>query len=114
VAVRCEAVRSIALASHNRQSPHPPLQTPHPPQRPAPAKIWKRRFVKLLVVGDSGLGKTTLISSLLNTAQETVQVHDGTGTSLQDFKSDPESLVTSVSWKDEVRACWRARARRGG
>jgi hypothetical protein len=54
-----------------------PPATPPPPKkraRPAPAKIWQRRFVKMLVVGDSGLGKTTLISSLLNTAQETVQV----------------------------------------
>jgi septin family protein len=35
--------------------------------------------VKVLVVGDSGLGKTTLISSLLNTAQELVQVCCGRG-----------------------------------
>jgi hypothetical protein len=27
-----------------------------------------------------------------------LQVHDGTGTSLADFKNDPESLVTSVRW----------------
>ncbi|KAI8474151.1 MAG: Septin-domain-containing protein [Monoraphidium minutum] len=80
------------------------------PSRPAPTKIWKRRFLKLLIVGDSGLGKTTLISSLLNNAHETVAVHDGTGTSLTEFKNDPESLVTTISWKDEeAREVWLVR-----
>lgn len=27
------------------------------PMRPQPTKIWRRKFVKVLVVGDSGLGK---------------------------------------------------------
>jgi septin 7 len=66
--------------------------------------------VKVIIVGDSGLGKTTLISSLLNTAQETVAVHDGTGTRLSDFRRDPESLVTSLSWKDDAaREVWTLR-----
>lgn len=30
-------------------------------RRPKPRKMWQRRHVKVLVVGDSGLGKTTLV-----------------------------------------------------
>lgn len=44
------------------------------PSRPQPSKIWKTRFVKVLVVGDSGLGKTTLISSLVSTPGEHLEV----------------------------------------
>lgn len=44
------------------------------PMRPQPTKIWRRKFVKVLVVGDSGLGKTTLISSLLSKPGEQLQV----------------------------------------
>lgn len=44
------------------------------PMRPQPTKIWKRKFVKLMVVGDSGLGKTTLISALLSKPGEQLQV----------------------------------------
>jgi polynucleotide 5'-kinase involved in rRNA processing len=44
------------------------------PLRPQPTKIWKRKFVKLMVVGDSGLGKTTLISALLSKPGEQLQV----------------------------------------
>jgi hypothetical protein len=46
------------------------------PLRPQPTKIWKRKFVKLMVVGDSGLGKTTLISALLSKPGEQLQVGD--------------------------------------
>lgn len=88
------------------------------PSRPAPAKIWRRRFVKILVVGDSGLGKTTLITSLLNTAAEMVQVHDGTSTPLSDFKADPESLVTSIRWGACACVCvcvwWEGRGEEAG
>lgn len=44
------------------------------PMRPQPTKIWRRKFVKVLVVGDSGLGKTTLISALLSKPGEQLQV----------------------------------------
>lgn len=33
-------------------------------RRPKPRKMWQRRHVKVLVVGDSGLGKTTLVRPL--------------------------------------------------
>lgn len=71
------------------------------PMRPQPTKIWRRKFVKVLVVGDSGLGKTTLISSLLSKPGEQLQVHDGTTTPLNQFMKDPDSLITRVTWKDE-------------
>eukprot|EP00878_Enallax_costatus_P026451 GHUV01028385.1.p1 GENE.GHUV01028385.1~~GHUV01028385.1.p1 ORF type:complete len:454 (+),score=123.94 GHUV01028385.1:250-1611(+) len=71
------------------------------PMRPQPTKIWKRKFVKLMVVGDSGLGKTTLISALLSKPGEQLQVHDGTNTPLNQFLKDPDSLITRVTWKDE-------------
>ncbi|KAF8059198.1 SYP22 [Scenedesmus sp. PABB004] len=71
------------------------------PLRPQPTKIWKRKFVKVMVVGDSGLGKTTLISALLSKPGEQLQVHDGTNTPLGQFLKDPDSLVTRVTWKDE-------------
>eukprot|EP00879_Flechtneria_rotunda_P011653 GHRR01012173.1.p1 GENE.GHRR01012173.1~~GHRR01012173.1.p1 ORF type:complete len:312 (+),score=71.88 GHRR01012173.1:298-1233(+) len=71
------------------------------PMRPQPTKIWKRKFVKLMVVGDSGLGKTTLISALLSKPGEQLQVHDGTNTPLNQFVKDPDSLITRVTWKDE-------------
>eukprot|EP00775_Hariotina_reticulata_P008769 gene8769-8948_t len=71
------------------------------PLRPQPTKIWKRKFVKLMVVGDSGLGKTTLISALLSKPGEQLQVHDGTNTPLAQFLKDPDSLITRVTWKDE-------------
>eukprot|EP00882_Tetradesmus_deserticola_P031068 GHRQ01035114.1.p1 GENE.GHRQ01035114.1~~GHRQ01035114.1.p1 ORF type:complete len:132 (+),score=39.61 GHRQ01035114.1:688-1083(+) len=47
------------------------------PLRPQPTKVWKRKFVKLMVVGDSGLGKTTLISALLSKPGEQLQVRTG-------------------------------------
>jgi len=51
------------------------------PMRPQPTKIWRRKFVKVLVVGDSGLGKTTLISALLSKPGEQLQVrpHSSSG-----------------------------------
>ena len=44
------------------------------PTRPRPRKLWRRAYAKLLVVGDSGLGKTTLIKALLSTSGERLQV----------------------------------------
>ena len=34
--------------------------------RPRPTKLWKKRFVKIMMIGDSGLGKTTLVRTLLS------------------------------------------------
>lgn len=44
------------------------------PKRPRPHKIWKKKYIKVLVVGDSGLGKTTLVKSLMSTPGERLQV----------------------------------------
>jgi septin 7 len=77
------------------------------PQRPRPHKIWKKKYIKVLVVGDSGLGKTTLVKTLLSTPGERLQVHDGTYTPTEQFVKDPESLCSTVTWKDEEdRVIW--------
>ena len=44
------------------------------PKRPRPHKIWKKKYIKLIVVGDSGLGKTTLIKCLSSIPGERMQV----------------------------------------
>lgn len=44
------------------------------PCRPRPHKIWRKKYIKLIVVGDSGLGKTTLIKSLISIPGERLQV----------------------------------------
>mmetsp|Transcript_9217 Transcript_9217/g.19716 ORF Transcript_9217/g.19716 Transcript_9217/m.19716 type:complete len:478 (-) Transcript_9217:817-2250(-) len=77
-------------------------------RRPRPHKIWKKKFIKLLVVGDSGLGKTTLVKSLMSTPGERLQhVHDGSYTPTEQFRKDPESLCSTVSWRDEEdRIIW--------
>lgn len=33
--------------------------------RPRARKKWTNRYVKILIIGDSGLGKTTLVNCLL-------------------------------------------------
>jgi septin 7 len=77
------------------------------PRRPRPHKAWRRRYVKLLVVGDSGTGKTTLVRTLLSTPGEQLQVHDGSSTPAAQFARDPESLCTTVAWRDEEdRVVW--------
>lgn len=40
-------------------------------------QIWKKKFIKVLIVGDSGLGKTTLVKTLLSTPGERLQVRRG-------------------------------------
>lgn len=76
-------------------------------KRPRPHKIWKKKYIKVLVVGDSGLGKTTLIKTLLSTPGERLQVHDGSYTPGEVFRKDPESLCSTVTWKDEEdRVIW--------
>ncbi|KAF5841669.1 septin-like protein [Dunaliella salina] len=77
------------------------------PKRPRPHKIWKKKYIKVMVVGDSGLGKTTLVRALLSTPGERMQVHDGTYTSKEQWLKDPESLCSTVSWRDEEdRTIW--------
>eukprot|EP01026_Neomeris_dumetosa_P013560 TRINITY_DN1476_c0_g1_i11.p2 TRINITY_DN1476_c0_g1~~TRINITY_DN1476_c0_g1_i11.p2 ORF type:complete len:427 (-),score=70.18 TRINITY_DN1476_c0_g1_i11:736-2016(-) len=71
------------------------------PKRPKPHKVWKKRFVKILVVGDSGLGKTTLIRTLLSVPGENIQLHDGSGTNLAIFQKKPSVLCSELQWKDE-------------
>ncbi|KAI8474148.1 MAG: septin-like protein [Monoraphidium minutum] len=77
------------------------------PRRPRPHKIWRKKFIKVLIVGDSGLGKTTLVKTLLSTPGERLQVHDGTFTPSSQFVKDPDSLCSTVTWKDEEdRVIW--------
>ncbi|MEW5302830.1 MAG: hypothetical protein WDW36_005573 [Sanguina aurantia] len=73
--------------------------------RPRPHKIWKKKYIKVMVVGDSGLGKTTLIKSLISIPGERVQVHDGSHTPVSQFSRDPESLCSTISWRDEEDRC---------
>ncbi|KAK9829836.1 hypothetical protein WJX72_008171 [[Myrmecia] bisecta] len=72
------------------------------PSRPRPTKQWRRKFVKIMVVGDAGLGKTTLIRSLLSVPGQHIPLHDGSETSHAQFRRDPESLCSTIEWKDEV------------
>jgi hypothetical protein len=66
-------------------------------------------------VGDSGLGKTTLVKTLLSTPGERLQVHDGTFTPASQFVKDPDSLCSTVTWKDEEdRVIWVYRIQVGG
>lgn len=69
-------------------------------RRPQPHRSWSQRYVKFLVVGDSGLGKTTLCQCLLSVPGFDLELHDGTATSHQQFLESPESLCTTVSWDD--------------
>ena len=51
-------------------------------------------------VGDSGLGKTTLIRALFSVPGQELQLHDGTETSPEQFRRDPDSLCSTISWED--------------
>lgn len=63
--------------------------------------------MKLVVVGDSGLGKSTLIKALLSTPNERLQVKNGNH---DKFRQDPDSLCTSITWRDDVdRVVWTCR-----
>eukprot|EP00892_Ulva_mutabilis_P009731 jgi/Ulvmu1/712/UM010_0084.1 len=69
-------------------------------RRPKPRKMWQRRHVKVLVVGDSGLGKTTLVRCLLAVPGEAMVLHDGSSTSFHEFTKRPEDFLSSVEWDD--------------
>lgn len=76
-------------------------------KRPRPHKIWRKKYIKLMVVGDSGLGKTTLVKALMSTPGERLQVHDGSYTPTEQFLRDPDSLCSTISWRDEEdRVIW--------
>ncbi|KAG1659901.1 hypothetical protein FOA52_006607 [Chlamydomonas sp. UWO 241] len=51
--------------------------------------------------GARGLGKTTLIRTLMSTPGERLQVHDGSFTPTSQFLRDPESLCSTITWRDE-------------
>jgi hypothetical protein len=70
-------------------------------RRPKPKKMWQRRFVKVLVVGDSGLGKTTLVRCLLAVPGESMILHDGSSTSFEEFKKNPTDFLSTVEWDDD-------------
>uniref|UniRef100_A0A061SDN1 Septin 7 n=1 Tax=Tetraselmis sp. GSL018 TaxID=582737 RepID=A0A061SDN1_9CHLO len=77
------------------------------PQRPRPTKLWTKRYVKIMVVGDSGLGKTTLIRTLLSGPGEKLDLHDGSETSHREFLKNPEALCSTLTWDDDVdRVTW--------
>eukprot|EP00803_Ostreobium_quekettii_P005029 evm.model.scf_1938.3 EVM.evm.TU.scf_1938.3 scf_1938:15823-21218(-) len=74
---------------------------------PRPHKVWRKRHVKLMVVGDAGLGKTTLIRTLLSIPGHKVQMHDGSETTMGQFRREPDSLCSQISWRDdEDRVEW--------
>lgn len=73
------------------------------PMRPQPTKIWRRKFVKVMVVGDSGLGKTTLISALLSKPGEQLQVREGEQEGRQ---CTAPTVCCSTKRQHSVLACW--------
>ena len=55
-------------------------------------------YVNFMVLGESGLGKTTFIKNLSSNYQVLdPNVHDGSSTSLKQFHSDPYSLRTLLA-----------------
>ena len=64
------------------------MQTP--PER-------KPMHVNLLVIGQSGLGKTTFIKHMFEDYQSAdFQPHDGSSTRMEDFDADPARLCTHL------------------
>ena len=57
----------------------PPAHELLGPLRPKPFPTWKHRYFKILIVGDSGLGKTTLVRALLSVPGQRLELHDGAG-----------------------------------
>ena len=72
-------------------------------KRPTARKTrWQSRYVKLLVIGDSGLGKTTLVRCLLAVPGQPLTLHDGSSTCLKEFNKDPSQFLSTVEWDDEA------------
>lgn len=64
-------------------------------------------YVNFMVMGESGLGKTTFIHNLVNSYKtQKAQPSDGSSTSLAQFQSDPDSLKTILD-PMEVREAGR-------
>ena len=57
--------------------------------------------MQLLVIGDSGLGKTTLVRCLLAVPGEPITLHDGSSTDFRTFDRDPDVYLSTVEWDDE-------------
>lgn len=72
------------------------------PARPRPTKKWVTRHVKMMLVGDSGLGKTTLLRTLLSGPGDKLELHDGSETSHREFMRRPDSLCSTLIWEDDV------------
>ena len=71
-------------------------------KRPTARKTrWQNRSVKLLVIGDSGLGKTTLVRCLLAVPGQNMTLHDGSSTNFEEFNKDPSVYLSQVEWDDE-------------
>ena len=82
-------------------------------KRPQAKKAWTNRYVKLLVIGDSGLGKTTLVKCLLATPGEGLALHDGSSTTFEEFRKNPAKYCSVVEWDDdEDHVHWTYQARR--
>lgn len=56
----------------------------------------------VLMVGESGLGKTTFISNLVSSFKvaNVAKVQDGSATTLSQFQADPDSLRTVLESMD--------------
>lgn len=64
--------------------------------RPDIEELPQRQYLKILMAGESGLGKTTFVRNLFQDYHPEVTVHDGTATSKETFLNAPEELCTKV------------------
>eukprot|EP00854_Cymbomonas_tetramitiformis_P011913 gene11913-14070_t len=64
--------------------------------RPDVEELPQRQYLKILMAGESGLGKTTFARNLFQDYHPEVTVHDGTATSKETFLNAPEELCTKV------------------
>eukprot|EP00884_Botryococcus_braunii_P014002 jgi/Botrbrau1/22602/Bobra.176_1s0032.1 len=102
-----EAYQPGTSQGYTVEGPSPAALVQLGPKRPRPHKLWQKRFVKILVVGDAGLGKTTMIRTLLSVPGQRLELHDGSETSADAFKRDPDSLCSRITWEDqEERIKW--------
>ena len=55
-------------------------------------------------------GKTTLARALLAAPGSDVPLHDGSATSAEEFRRDPDALLSTVMWEDQqdmIRWVWQ-------